>query len=132
MTYGSTRQELSGATWPGELAHWFKLAGYRTVYDRTQHFGHLLQNDQHLLEAGSLLRSGYDVCLLVSARILGTRRVSILPDHWIVLTKAVGFDKASRRMDAEVWSWGKLYPRPHGGSIDGFLQHYYGYVAARP
>jgi hypothetical protein len=134
MSYAAVENEVAGITLPEKVVGWLRAAGYTQIYTRTQLFGGMVQNDDEITRAGAARRHGCDVCLLVNAKILKSMdSLSAIPDHWIVLTKAIRLDPKKREIALEIFSWGQIQNLPDTGSanLDDFLKNYYGYVSAK-
>jgi hypothetical protein len=138
LDYDSPRDLAPGMTLPFELAAWFKKMGFRTVLNETRV---VRESDAaNLRRASALHESDHWVCLLVHQHILDTtaderRKPSLFPSHWIVLRDRVHFDDGY--VSLAVYSWGIERRRiPYEGGtrtlrIGEFLDHYYGFVAAK-
>ncbi|MEZ5593495.1 MAG: hypothetical protein R3F53_23420 [Gammaproteobacteria bacterium] len=125
--YSKPSQEVAGVTFPGEMASWFKAIGYGKGINRTQLFGDMVKNQSHFEQAFKLRQRGYDVCLLVDRNIIegDTNWFSMVPTHWVVLTKAVKL--TYQQTDIEVFTWGSDTYKV-SAKTDDFLRCYYGYV----
>jgi len=133
---------ISGVTLPGELAHWFRLAGFSDIREETNlstfHKGAGTVDD-----ANKLFDKGYRVCLMISANMMSyddqSSRGSVLTRHWIVQQSRIDLSGGKAKLEAFSWGEGK-YTIPHPNkdgqtkdmSADEFLGNFYGYVAAQP
>jgi hypothetical protein len=133
---------ISGMTPPGELAKWFRLAGFSDIRNETNltnitHKGAATVND-----ANELWANGYRVCLFISGNMMAedeqSSRGDITTRHWIVQRSRI--DLSGGKAKLKVFSWGEgNYEIPHPNwqgkkrdlSDDEFLQNFYGYVAAK-
>jgi hypothetical protein len=134
MSYAAVENEAAGITLPKSVAGWFRAAGYSQIYQSTQLFGGMVQNDHEIARAGTDRLQGRDVCLLINAKMLASMdSPSATPNHWIVLTKAIRLDTKKREIALEIFTWGDVQNLPYSGSanLDDFLRNYYGYVSAR-
>ena len=134
MSYAAVENEAAGITLPAKVAGWFRAAGYRQIHNRTQVFGGMMQNDDEILQALSARRQGCDVCLFINAKMLDSMdSMSLIPDHWIVLTKSIRLDLKKREIALEIFTWGDIQNLPETGTanLDDFLKNYYGFVSAR-
>jgi hypothetical protein len=131
--YDSVDGEFSGITMPGELADWFRRAGYSDVRNETNVYFN--KGTGNLDDASKLFADGYRVCLFINAHILEAdeqTKSSTTPDHWVVLRSEI--DHTGGKVTLKVFTWGKGdYQVPQGGdlSLSNFLGNFYGYVAAK-
>jgi len=137
LDYKSVESDAAGITLPGTMVKWFRSIGYGHVQESTQLFGGMVQNDDHIRKAGSLRTHGLDVCLFINAQMLypnSMAGLSLNPNHWVLMLRAIGIDTKTRRISMEVFTWGgtRLVPVTQSGigNLDDFLKNYYGYVAA--
>ena len=134
MNYATVENEAAGITMPKAVVKWFRAAGYSQLYESTQWFGSMVQNDHEIARAGTARLKGCDVCLFVNMKMLTSMgSLTATPDHWIVLLKPVRLDTKKREIALEVYSWGDIIKLPLQGNakLDDFLTNYYGYVSAR-
>lgn len=138
LDYDSPRDLAPGMTLPFELASWFKKMGFGTVLKETTLVRE--SDEKSLRRAGELHERDYWVCLLVHEHILGKsveerRRASMFPSHWVVLREPARIENGF--VSLSVFSWGKEHYRiPYEVNalplpITDFLDHYYGFVAAK-
>ena len=127
MNYSRPSQEASGVTFPNDMISWFKAIGYGHGINRTQLFGDMVKNHSHFEQAFKLRQRGYDVCLLMDHNVINgkTNWFSMVPTHWVVLTKAVKL--TYQQTDIEVFTWGSDTYKV-SAKTDDFLRCYYGYV----
>lgn len=123
-------------TLPFELASWFRKMGFRTVINETRVVRE--STESNLRRASELHESDHWVCLLVHEYILGTtaqsrQQSSMFPSHWIVLRDKVRLDQ--EHVSMTVFSWGEGTRQvPFDADempIREFLDHYYGFIAAK-
>jgi hypothetical protein len=132
--YDSVKAEFAGITMPGELAHWFRLAGYSDVREETNVYFN--KGTGTLDDASRLFAKGYRVCLFINAQMLEASeqtKSSTIPDHWVVLRSQI--DRTEGKVRLTVFTWGKgSYQIPQGGdlTVKDFLGNFYGYVAGKP
>jgi hypothetical protein len=159
LSYDDAGGGLSGLTMPSGLAKWFTQAGYTDVKNDTSvtFATKGSKNPAHLKAASDLRKSGYRVCLLISAKMLKNTEqahASMYPDHWVVLMSDVTVS-TDDLIDFKVHSWGQVMSVPvvhaindvqiDGVSVikipgttrdpidaDDLCKNYYGYVAAKP
>jgi hypothetical protein len=151
--YDSPGVQFGGITLPGDLATWFRKAGFAQVENRTNL---LFDKDLlTLLRACEKLASGAAVCLFVGASLLsGGLGGTTIPDHWVSLTAPIRIDGATLAsllargakvnddktlaqsgISFEVFTWGETsYPvrkfRPQL-TVKTCLDYFYGYVSAK-
>lgn len=134
MSYASVESDAAAITMPETIVSWFKALG-ATTHKSAQWFGGLVQNQYEIASAGTACRSGRDVCLFINAQMLegSMDALSVNPNHWIVLTKAISLDTKKREIALEIFTWGGIRRVPDSGTanLDDFLKNYYGYVWAR-
>jgi hypothetical protein len=135
--YDTAKGEFSGITLPGELADWFRKAGYSDVTEDTNLTNLTHKGAGTVEDANELYDKGYRVCLFISANMMEEAdqswRGSVFTRHWIVQRSRI--DLSNGKAKVTVFSWGQGdYQIPHGKkelSDDEFLGNFYGYVAAR-
>jgi hypothetical protein len=135
LDYDTEKKELAGTTMPGELAQWFRMAGFSDVQDETNLYAN--KGNGTIDDANELLGKGYRVVLLINFEMLDkddqTKSGSVLDRHWVVLRSPI--DRSGGNVTATVYSWGNgSYKIPQGAplSVDDFLDNFYGFVAAKP
>jgi hypothetical protein len=132
--YQSADKEFAGITLPSHLERWFRKIGYRQVINKTS-----LTHDEsaaNLREADQLHASGHWVCLFINANALSKATqndISMVPNHWVVLRSRIAFTPF---VSFEIFTWGQgRYTVPEDPaskmSIEDFLDHYHGFVAAK-
>ena len=134
MDYASVDNDAAAITVPSTIKSWLQAAGYSQLYASTQLFGSMVQTDIEIGRAGAARNQGNDVCLFINAKMLVSMgALTAIPDHWIVLTKALRFDAKKREIAIEIFTWGGIRTLPDTGTanLDEFLKNYYGYVSAR-
>jgi hypothetical protein len=140
-------ETLSAINFPSDVVAGFKAAGYTHVTDRTswnKSVGYDNAND-----ASDKFLQDYRVVLLINARLLNddtARTQAVVPtsDHWVGLCSEIGMnlwwhrdapveaDRVGVRL--KVNSWGKPVSVPNNGDylpLKTFVNHYYGFVAAK-
>jgi hypothetical protein len=146
-SFASVNEEVGGITLPGELADWFKRAGYTDVRNSTNVYFN--KDEANLQEVSDLYSKGYHVSLFISDNMLYSNKQddgSRIPDHWVALASPITLDTKltddpNRRrymipnsfISLKVFTWGKVLNLPVGGPLktESFLKNYYGYVACR-
>lgn len=132
--YQSAEDAFAGITLPSHLERWFRKVGYRHVFNKTS-----LTHDEdltNLREADQLHASDHWVCLLINANALyksSQDDLSLVPNHWVVLRSRIRFAPS---IHFEVFTWGRgNYSVPEDPaqtmSVEDFLDHYHGFVAAK-
>lgn len=134
FNYDEITDEFAGISLPSALEGWFKSAGYSQVKQDTGVWFH--EGQETLTNATGAFNQGKRVCLFISAgKLMDEKKVkknSSFPDHWVVLTKAPNVTKTT--IGLSVFTWGsEKYAIPQTGTLklDHFLEHFYGYVAAK-
>jgi hypothetical protein len=131
--YDSVEREFAGITLPGELAHWFRLAGYSDIREETNLTSN--KGSSTLDDASRLVAQGYRVCMFINSKMLDATeqaKTSMNPDHWVVLRSEV--DRSGEKVRLKVFTWGTgNYEIPQAGtlSLSDFLGNFYGYVAGK-
>jgi hypothetical protein len=132
--YDNAKKEFAGITLPGELADWFRKAGYSDV-KADANLVRRQRGTDAMDEASRLFSSNYRVCLFISANMIDASdqtKSANLPDHWVVLQSPI--DRTGGNVKFTIFTWGDgSYQVPKGGplSVDDFLLNFYGYVAAK-
>jgi hypothetical protein len=127
---------LQGITVPGDLAHWFKRAGYSDIREETNLV--FSMGTGNVDEANRLFSRGYRICLFISSNMLKeslqSEEGSINSRHWVVQRSPI--DRSNGKVRLKVFTWGEGERQvPHGStdlSVGEFLDNFYGYVAGRP
>lgn len=151
--------QASGMTLPGELAHWFRKAGFSDIHEETNlgavgagALGGYVAGGAGavalgaadpwaagtgtLASANELFNKGYRVAMLINAKMLDKddqSSRSYVPNHWVILRSPI--DRSGGNVTLQVFTWGRgNYVIPQGSdlSVEDFLKNYYGYVAAKP
>jgi hypothetical protein len=134
LDYDSAEKEFAGITMPGELAHWFRLAGYSDVREETNVY--FTKGTGTLDDASGLFAKGYRVVMFIAMQMLEAKnqtKSSTIPDHWVVLRSQI--DRSGGKVKMKVFTWGYgEYQVPQAGdlSLDDFSKNFYGYVAGKP
>lgn len=153
FNYDHHSDEFAGITLPGNLASWFRRAGYNSIENRTNVvFDKGLSN---LLEANRKYVAGHEVCLFVGAKILlGMPKGKAPADHWVVMTSQIqvntdadlecypperlenlGDSIYDMKIYFKVYTWGEgsrsVNLANRSLTVSQFLDYYYGYVAVQ-
>jgi hypothetical protein len=134
LDYDEVGDALAGLTTPHELADWFSKAGYTSVRNEANIFFN--KGEDNARQANHLFQNGYRVCLFINGNMLNATKQndkSLTPDHWVVLVSPLAFEGSTIRFDIFTWGDGRRRVPAPGFvlSIAGFLNNYYGYVAAK-
>jgi hypothetical protein len=132
--YDDAEDEFAGITLPGELAHWFRKAGYTDVKNVTNVVFN--KGTGTLDDADRLYAAGYRVCLFIGINMLKDetdRKGSTTAEHWVVLRSRVARAGGNVRLTVFTWGTGN-HEVPQTGilSLENFYRNFYGYVAAKP
>ena len=132
--YDSVNDQFAGITLPGELADWFKDAGYSNVKNETN-----LVFNKAVSAIGTinqLYSSGYRVCLFIGVNMLYTDKQSsgsTTAEHWVGLSSRI--TDSGGDVSFEIYTWGQGKRKvPKSGALakDDFVKNFYGYVAGKP
>jgi hypothetical protein len=135
LDYQTASREFAGITLPGELADWFRRAGYSDVRQDANVLRHQ-RGTENMDEASRLFASGYRVCLFIGGDMIeadNQTNSATLPDHWVPLVSPI--DRSGDHVKCTVHNWGDgatAIPQGKPLSLNDFLMNYYGYVAAHP
>lgn len=144
--------DLASMTLPKDMRMWFWMAGYSDVSSDTSLSSFTrppgIIQFATLHDMNDYFNDGYKVVMLIDSDILETATQdsnSHAPDHWVGLTSAVSTRKrpatfddavANEAVSLEVFTWGRNVAIPRDPRrplrYGEFLDHYYGYVAAKP
>ena len=132
--YDDVEDEFEGITLPGELAHWFRKAGYSDVRNVTNVVFN--KGTGTLDDADRLYAAGYRVCLFIGINMLsGSSQTSgsTTAEHWVVLRSRVVRTGGNVRLTVFTWGTGN-HEVPQRGilSLEDFYRNFYGFVAAKP
>lgn len=132
--YDSVNDEFSGITLPGELASWFKNAGYTDVRNKTNLV--FTKSTSNINEVNQLFNRGYRVCLFIGVNMLYTNKQSsgsTTAEHWVGLRSEIKDNGGN--ISFQIYTWGQGDRKvPENGTLsrDHFGKNFYGYVAAKP
>jgi hypothetical protein len=132
--YDDADKEFAGITLPGELANWFRRAGYSDVKNVTNVVFN--KGGGTLDEADRLYAAGYRVCLFIGINMLSGRDQtsgSTTAEHWVVLRSPITRTGENVRLTVFTWGSGN-HEVPQSGtlSLENFYRNFYGFVAAKP
>jgi hypothetical protein len=119
---------------PGELAHWFRLAGYSDVREETNLY--FRKGTGSVDDTNKLFNQGYRICVFINAHMLDASEqteTSRHADHWVVLRSPIA--RTGDKVSLKVFTWGNGdYQIPQRGELTmhDFLNNFYGYVAGKP
>lgn len=134
LDYDTYEKAFAGMTLPGELAHWFRLAGYSDVREETNLYFN--KGTGTIDDANRLFAKGYVIVMFINAQMLEAKNQtesSNIPNHWVVLRSEIDRTGGKVKLEAFTWGVGK-YQIPGVGdqlSVDDFLKNFYGYVAGK-
>lgn len=134
--YDEADDQFAGITMPGELAHWFRRAGYSDVREETNVYFN--KGTGTMDDANRLYNQGYRVCLFIGAEMLTSREQTddtTVGNHWVVQRSPML--RQNGNVSFNVFTWGegdRAVPENPGKplSVSDFLENFYGYVAAKP
>jgi hypothetical protein len=135
LDYQTASREFAGMTLPGELADWFRRAGYSDVRQDANVLRRQ-RGTETMDEASRLFISGYRVCLFIAGNMIEAENQTTsatLPDHWVPLVSPI--ERSGDQVKLTVHSWGNgatSIPQRAPLSLTNFLENFYGYVAAHP
>lgn len=133
---------LSGITLPNEIEKWFTNIGFDLVENDTSLL--LSKPFATLQKAARYFNEGKSVCLFVNATLFqGQGFMNLSADHWIamisepiidgqsILSMSEEKDMLTKKVDFQVYSWGEARSaNDRKYSVQEFLNHFYGFVAA--
>jgi hypothetical protein len=135
LDYDNADKEFAGITLPGELADWFRRAGYSKVEQDANIVASMGLGE--IDDANRLYADGYRICLFIGANILSEKdqsKSSTTAEHWAVQRSLI--DRSNGTVKLKVFTWGDgEYQIPHGSKtlpVSDFLGNFYGYVAGKP
>jgi hypothetical protein len=135
LDYDNADKEFAGITLPGELADWFRRAGYSKVEQDANLVASMGVTE--IDDANRLYDDGYRICLFIGANILTEKdqsKSSTTAEHWAVQRSRI--DRSNGMVKLKVFTWGDgEYQIPHGTKtlpVGNFLGNFYGYVAGKP
>jgi len=127
--------KASGSSTTAEMVVWFKRSGYTDV--------HYDDNIVMSREAGDINRintyynDGYRVLLRINSKLLSRKKQadsSYQGNHFVVLRSPITVSGQTVRLTVYTWGEGQWNIPAQGTQLSpgGFLEHWYGYVAAKP
>jgi hypothetical protein len=124
---GSTRLE--------EMVKWFEKAGYGDVHYESNLFYSLKLNDIDVVNR--YYNAGYRIVLRINSKLLypeTQNKKSSKGNHIVILRSPISI--VGNTISLKVYTWAEILkpiPAPNTQmSPSGFLEHWYGYVVARP
>jgi hypothetical protein len=134
FNYSSIGDDDSG-TRLEEMTKWFKKAGYSDVHHENNSFYSLKLSDIHVVNR--YYNVGYRVVLRINRKLLDPEtqnEKSSKGNHVVILRSPISI--AGDTISLKVYTWAEILrpiPAPNTKlSPNGFLEHWYGYVVARP
>ena len=132
--YSSVGDDDSG-THLEEMAKWFEKAGYTDVHYENNSFYSLKLNDIDVVNR--YYNAGYRIVLRINAKLLDPKtqnEKSSKGNHVVILRSPISI--VGNTISLKVYTWAEILrpiPAPNTQmSPSGFLEHWYGYVVARP
>jgi hypothetical protein len=135
LTFGTSGDSIFRAgTSASDLCTWLnRFGGYSHVVDHTRLYG---GKEDLLHRAYAYYTQKYRVFLNINSSILNDANSSwsIRPDHWVVLDSPIVIGRDTVQMNVFTWGYTIGWGLKTGGvKVDkqNFLDHFYGYVAAK-
>jgi hypothetical protein len=132
---GVDRNWFSDSSTNDEVAKWFSKAGYTDVRSEDNLIENLESSDINLMN--KLFNDGYRIVLRINSKLLKPKEQadsSHRGNHFVVLVSPITI--IGQEVKLTVYTWGQGHrniPAPNTKmSPAGFLEHWYGYVAAKP
>ncbi len=117
------------------MAKWFEKAGYTDVHYENNSFYSLKLNDIDVVNR--YYNAGYRIVLRINAKLLDPKtqnEKSSKGNHVVILRSPISI--VGNTISLKVYTWAEILrpiPAPNTQmSPSGFLEHWYGYVVARP
>src|SRR5262249_216951 len=126
--------DADGGSKTKEMASWFERAGYRDVNWDWNRFYSRGAEDIDLIN--KYYNSGYRVALSINSKLLYAEKQSqssSKSNHLVILRSPINV--TGQTVQLTVYTWGKGQFRvPQGNPLTKgeFLEHWYGYAAAKP
>jgi hypothetical protein len=119
----------------GEVARWFSKAGYTDVHADNNLFTSRKESEINVINR--FYNAGYRVVLRINSKLLKAKEQfdsSWRGNHLCVLRSPITFTGQEVRLSVYTWGVGQWNIPAPGTKISpsGFLEHWYGYVAAKP
>ncbi|MBB4365886.1 hypothetical protein GGD65_006955 [Bradyrhizobium sp. CIR18] len=134
FNYSSMGDDDSG-TRLNEMAQWFEKAGYTDVHCENNLFYNLKMNDIEVVNR--YYNAGYRTVLRINSKLLKAEtqnEKSKKGNHVVILRSPISI--IGNAISLKVYTWAEILrpiPAPNTQmSPSGFLEHWYGYVVARP
>ena len=132
---GVDRDWHSESTTNSEVARWFSKAGYTDVRAEDNLVASRASSDINLINR--LYNEGYRIILRINSKLLRAKEQadsSWRGNHFVILRSPIVLAGQEVRLTVYTWGWGQWnIPAPNTTmSPAGFLEHWYGYVAAKP
>ena len=132
--YSSIGDDDSG-THLEEMAQWFEKAGYTDVHYENNTFYSLKLNNIDVVNR--YYKAGYRIVLRINAKLLypeTQNEKSSKGNHVVILRSPISI--SGNTISLKIYTWAEILrpiPAPNTQmSPSGFLEHWYGYVVARP
>jgi hypothetical protein len=132
---GVDRDWLSDGTTNNEVSQWFSKAGYTDVRSENNMFASRASSDISLINR--LYNEGYRIILRINSKLLKGKEQaesSWRGNHFVILRSPITVIGQEVKLTVYTWGWGQWnIPAPNTKMTPGgFLEHWYGYVAAKP
>ena len=124
----------SGSSSNDELADWFERAGYTDIHKNDNTFMSRDTGDINLMN--KYYDDGYRLLLRINSKLMyedSQAKTSNRGNHFVILRSPITVNSQTVRLT--VYTWGRRQDIPAPGtqlSPSQFLEHWYGYVAAKP
>lgn len=133
---GVDRNWFSDQTTNSEVARWFSKAGYTDVRAEDNMVMSRASSDIDLINR--LYNEGYRIMLRINSKLLKGKEeqadTSYRGNHFVILRSPITVTGQEVKLTVYTWGWGRwnIPAQNTKMSPGGFLEHWYGYVAAKP
>lgn len=135
LDYDGVDRNFSGGATNGEVSRWFSKAGYTDVQAEDNIVMSRAASDIALVN--KLYNDGYRIMLRINSKLLDPKKQgdsSWRGNHFVILRSPIILTGQEVRLTVYTWGSGQWnIPAPNTTMTPaGFLEHWYGYVAAKP
>lgn len=132
---GVDRDWFSDGTTNNEVAQWFSKAGYTDVRAENNMIASRGASDISLIN--KLFNEGYRIILRINSKLLNVKKQadsSWRGNHFVVLRSPINVIGQEVKLTVFTWGVGQWNIPGPGTKMSpgGFLEHWYGYIAAKP